>query len=135
MSVITLLLVDDLAATRQGLRMLLALEPDLVVVGEAADGGDALALIDDLAPDVVLMDTEMPGMDGITAIQQLRARGSRAAILVHSIHDDPVTRARAAAAGATAFVGKHEGSPALLAAIRAVRFPRASDEQGCFDPT
>ncbi|MCC6791957.1 MAG: response regulator transcription factor [Thermomicrobiales bacterium] len=118
MAVITLVLVDDLPATRQGLRMLMALEPDLTVVGEAGDGVEALALIETVRPDVVVMDTAMPGMDGIAATRLLQERGSSTAVIVHSIHDDPITRAAAAAAGAVTFVGKHEGYPALLAAIR-----------------
>jgi DNA-binding NarL/FixJ family response regulator len=119
--VITLVLVDDLAATRQGLRMLLALEPDLRVVGEAGDGDEALAVIAAVRPDVVVMDTAMPGLDGIAATRLLRERGVTAVVIAHSIHDDPLTQARAFEAGATAFVGKHDGFPALLAAIRASR--------------
>jgi DNA-binding NarL/FixJ family response regulator len=125
--VITLVLVDDLAATRQGLRMLLALEPDMTVVGEAANGEEALALIETARPDVVVMDTAMPGLDGIAATRLLRERGASAAVIVHSIHDDPVMQASAAAAGAVAFVGKHDGYPALLTAIRSAKPSSAPD--------
>ena len=64
---IRLVLVDDQAAVRQGLRMRLLLEPDIAVIGEANSGKEALALVQQLCPDVVLMDIEMPDMDGISA--------------------------------------------------------------------
>ena len=70
---IRLLLVDDQSIIRQGLRMRLLLEPDIVVVGEASSGEQAIELVHELAPDIVLMDVEMPGMDGITATAALRA--------------------------------------------------------------
>jgi DNA-binding NarL/FixJ family response regulator len=69
---IRLLLVDDHAVVRQGLRMFLGLDPDFVIVGEAADGNAALKLARELHPDVVLMDLLMPGMDGIEATGILR---------------------------------------------------------------
>jgi CheY-like chemotaxis protein len=70
---IRVLLVDDQPSIRRGLRMRLALEPDLTVVGEAGDGATAVALATALQPEVVLMDVAMPGMDGIAALQALRA--------------------------------------------------------------
>lgn len=117
---IKIVLVDDLMATRQGLRMLLELEPDVIVVGEAGDGAEALELVDRVRPDVIVLDAEMPRMDGIAAIEALRERGDGVVTVVHSIHDDAATRARAAAAGAAAFVSKHEGYPVLLGTIRAL---------------
>ena len=117
---ITILLVDDLATTRRGLRMALELESDLAVVGEAGDGARALELIERLAPDVLVVDAAMPRMDGVELLAVLRGRGVDIGSVVLSIHDDPVTRARATEAGADRFVGKHEGYPALVAAIRAV---------------
>lgn len=114
----TVLLVDDRAAVRRGLRMRLALEPDLAVVGEASDGAAALALVPMVRPDVVVMDVAMPGMDGSAAVAAMRALAPRTAVVVLSIHDDATTRARALAAGATAFVEKRAGEAALLAAIR-----------------
>ncbi|MBI2323175.1 MAG: response regulator transcription factor, partial [Chloroflexi bacterium] len=85
---LTVLLVDDRAAVRRGLRMRLALEPDLAIVGEACDGAAALALVPMVRPDVVLVDVAMPGMDGIAATAALRARAPRTAVVVLSIHDD-----------------------------------------------
>ena len=117
---ITILLVDDLATTRRGLRMALDLEPDLAVVGEAGDGVQALELIDRLTPDMVVVDAAMPRMDGMELLAVLLGRGVDIGSVVLSIHDDPVTRARAKEAGADRFVGKHEGFAVLVAAIRAV---------------
>ncbi len=71
---IRLLLVDDQALFREGLRTLLTLVSDFLLVGEAADGREAVALAQNLRPDVILMDLRMPGMDGMTAIRHLRAR-------------------------------------------------------------
>lgn len=97
--------------------MQLELEPDLVVVGEAADGQEALALASQLDPDVVLMDIQMRGMDGISATRAL-AESGRPAVVILSLHDGTATRTLARAAGARAFVGKHETCDVLLDAIR-----------------
>lgn len=115
---ITLILVDDQAAVRQGLRMRLQLEPDLKVVGEAGDGHAALALASVKHPDVVLVDLEMPGMDGIATTLALRSAAANSAVVVLSIHHDVAHRARALSAGASAFVEKTGGIEPLLAAIR-----------------
>lgn len=98
--------------------MVLGLESDLAVVGEADDGAAALDLARNLAPDVVVMDVAMPAMDGITATIELRRVAPRSAVVVHSLDDDPLTQARAEAAGAVAFVAKHRMEAPLLAAIR-----------------
>jgi CheY-like chemotaxis protein len=72
---IRLLVADDQALVRAGLRMLLGAQPDLEVVGEAVDGADAVAKVEALAPDVVLMDVRMPGVDGVTATRRLVEAG------------------------------------------------------------
>ena len=117
---IRLLLVDDQPAVRRGLEMRLLLEPDLLVVGEASNGKEALALGQTLFPDVVLMDIEMPEMDGITATAALHTAVPQTAVIMLSIHDDATTRARAQAAGAVAFVEKRGTAEGLLVAIRQV---------------
>lgn len=120
---ITVLLVDDQPGVRQGLRMRLALEPDIHIVGEADEGGAAVHLALLRHPDVVVVDLEMGGMDGMAAIQALRSVAPQCAIVVLSMHDDAGTRVRAGSAGAAAFVGKHEGAEALPSAIRRVSVP------------
>lgn len=115
---ITVLLVDDELRVRRGLRMQLDLEPDLTVVGDAADGETAVALAASLRPDVVVMDVRMPGVDGISAAAMLRDLDPCPAVVLISMHDDAATRARGAAAGCCGFVGKHEGGEALVNAIR-----------------
>src|SRR5689334_9389985 len=69
---IRILITDDHSVVRQGLRMFLSLDPDLEIIGEAADGAEAVRLAGELQPDVVLMDLLMPGMDGITATGHIR---------------------------------------------------------------
>lgn len=94
------------------------MEPDIVVIGEANNGEQALELAHELSPDIVLMDVEMPGMDGISATAALHANTSHAAVVMISIHDDAQTRARAQAAGAVAFVEKSGTLEVLLTTIR-----------------
>lgn len=117
-SMIRLVLVDDQATVRQGLKMLLLLEADITVVGEASSGKEALALVQQLRPDVVLMDIEMPDMDGITATTALHSIVPQSVTVMLSIHSDNVTRARAQTAGAKAFVEKLGSTEKLVSAIR-----------------
>jgi len=98
--------------------MRLLLEPDIAVVGEASNGTEALALVQQLCPDVVLMDIEMPDMDGISTTAVLRTIVPQSVVVMLSIHDDSMTRAQAQRAGAMAFVEKRGSMEALLAAIR-----------------
>ncbi len=117
---IRLLLVDDRPAVRRGLRIWLALEPNMEVVGEAGDGAEAISLARALHPDVVLMDVEMPGMDGISATAALRQVVPHSAVVILTLYDDAATRTRAQEAGAAAFVAKHRMEETLLAEIRRV---------------
>lgn len=116
---IRILLVDDQAVVRQGLRMRLEVEPEFDVVGEAADGRVA-ALVADLCPDVVLMDVAMPIMDGIEAAALLARVAPGTAVVMLSLHDDAETRGRASVAGAVGFVGKHRPEGELVEEIRRV---------------
>jgi DNA-binding NarL/FixJ family response regulator len=103
-----ILLVDDHAAVRQGLRMLFQQEPAAAVIGEASTGAEALALAGNLKPDVVIMDVEMPGMDGIEATALLVAMLPQVAVIILTMHGTSDKRARALAAGARAFVDKSQ---------------------------
>ncbi len=115
---ISVLLVDEQSAVRQGLRIWLTTEPDVTVVGEAGSGEEAIRLAQTLSPDVVLMDVEMTGLDGITAAAALRVVAPQSAVIMLSLHGDPTTRARAEAAGAVAFIEKQAAEPSLLTTIR-----------------
>src|SRR6187549_3810792 len=123
---ITLLLVDDRPAIRQGLRMRLALEDDIQIVGEAGCGAEAIRQAAQLRPDVVLLDSEMPEMDGLTCAERLRAAGSGSAVVMLTLRGDAPARARAAAAGVAAFVEKCDPDAVLLAAIRQAAVKRAA---------
>jgi len=117
---ISVLIVDDHAVVRQGLRTFLELQDDLEVVGEAGDGGQALAEAERLAPDVVLMDLAMPGTDGVTAIRALRERvpDTRAIALTSFSDDERVFGA--VRAGAAGYLLKDSQPAELVAGIRAV---------------
>jgi DNA-binding NarL/FixJ family response regulator len=116
---IRVLLVDDQAVIRQGLRLRLTTESDMTVVGEAGDGPTAIGLTTSLAPDVVILDICMPGMDGFETARCLHS-ATDAGIVMLSLHDDPAVRARAATVGADIFVAKHEADAQLINAIRRV---------------
>jgi DNA-binding NarL/FixJ family response regulator len=118
--VISVLVVDDLPAVRQGLRLRLGLETDVRVVGEAADGRVALKQATELEPDVIVMDLAMPVMDGFAAAATLRKVAPQSRIVVLTLCDDVQTRTRAAEAGAAALIAKYEPAERLIEAIREV---------------
>ena len=127
---IRLLLVDDQPAVRRGLKMRIALEQDLEVVGEVGDATEAIPLAQALHPDVVLMDVEMPGVSGIAAIATLRRVAPHSTVVIFTLYDDAAMRARAWEAGATAFVAKHQTEEMLLAAIRRAAAEHEQEEHG-----
>ena len=117
---IRLLLADDHAILRAGLRMLLDAQSDMVVVGEAADGEEALRQARATRPDVAVVDLTMPGLSGVETLQRLRRELPLTRLLVLTMHDDPGYARLAFAAGAAGHVVKDRESAELLAAIRAV---------------
>ncbi len=119
MSVIRVILADDQALFREGLRTLLSTRPELEVLGEAANGQEALALVERLHPDVVLMDLQMPVMDGIRATAQLRQRWPAIPVLALTTFDDDANLFGALRAGAAGYLLKDVSSETLLAAITA----------------
>ena len=123
---ITLLLVDDEPAVRQGLKMRLALEPDMEVVGEADDGATAVLQVEAVHPRVVVMDIAMPGINGIEATTRLLQCCPSTDVVILTLHDHPEMRELARNAGARSLVGKQEEPDALITAIRSAATPRAS---------
>jgi DNA-binding NarL/FixJ family response regulator len=119
---IKVLLADDQALVRAGFRVLLDVEDDITVVGEAADGAEAVALARATRPDVVLMDIRMPVLDGLQATRQLAAMAGleRVRILILTTYDTDAYVYEALQAGASGFLLKDSGPPELLHAIRVV---------------
>lgn len=115
-----LLIVDDHLVVRRGLRALLATEPGLTIVGEAADGRAAIAATRDLAPDVVLLDLEMPTLGGLAAIGAILAERPETAILILTSFATADTALAAVRAGALGYLLKGAGPDELIAAIRQV---------------
>jgi DNA-binding NarL/FixJ family response regulator len=117
---ISVLIADDQALVREGLRMLLGAEPDITVAGEAGNGSEAIAAARRLDPDVVLMDVRMPDMDGIEATAHLVRAGSRARILMLTTFDLDKYVYQAMRAGASGFLLKDASHDQLATAIRTV---------------
>lgn len=117
---IRILLADDHAVVRTGLRVLLNAEPDLELVGEAEDGDQALQMVARLRPDLVLMDVSMPGLSGIDALRQVKEIMPETHVLILTIHEDESLMRRAFHAGASGYVVKRAAEAELIHAIRAV---------------
>jgi two-component system, NarL family, response regulator NreC len=120
MNPVRILLADDHIVMRNGLRLLLERQPHLQVVGEAADGRQAVALSESANPDVVIMDIAMPNLNGIEAARQIVNRNPRTAIAILSMHSDESYVIRALKAGARAYLLKDSAEADLLAAVRAL---------------
>ena len=116
---IRVLIVDDHSVVRTGLRVFLDLQPDIEVVGEAADGSEGVAMARRLEPDVILMDLLMPNMDGITAIGRVKEDRPETEIVTMTsfIEEEKVTAALEA--GASGYVLKDADAEEVLAAVRA----------------
>jgi two-component system, NarL family, response regulator NreC len=115
-----LLIVDDHAVVRAGLRLLLSAEPDFEVVGEAGDARGAVFEARALQPDVILLDVVMPGESGIEALPRLRAEAPDAKVLVLSMQDDPRYVREAFAQGANGYVLKEAADAEVVAAVRVI---------------
>src|SRR3954468_8089403 len=117
---ITVVIVDDIAETRDHLSKLLSFEPDINVTGSVASGPEAIALAGESSVDVVLLDINMPGMDGIATAEQLAVRAPTSAIIMMSVQGEPDYLRRAMLAGAREFLVKPFSSDELAASIRQV---------------
>ena len=117
---ITVLIADDHPVVRQGLQVLLSVQDDIEVAGEAADGEQAVAMVAELDPDVILLDLKLPGGDGVAVLRQLREAGRRTRALVLTSAVDRNLVARAMQAGAAGFLYKDVDPDALVRALRSV---------------
>ena len=120
MSMIRLLLVDDHAVVRGGLRMLLENETDLEIIGEASNGLQALELTTTLNPNIVIMDITLPDMSGIEATRRLKQQHPNVGVVALTIHEDQQYFFEMLQAGAAAYVPKRAAPDDLIAAIRTV---------------
>ncbi|MDX8031402.1 response regulator transcription factor [Lentzea sp. BCCO 10_0856] len=127
---ITLLIVDDHPVVRDGLRGMFGADPRFEVVGEAADGAEAVAAGERLRPDVILMDLRMPGTDGVAAIRQLAERGVPSRVLVLTTYDTDSHVLPAIEAGATGYLLKEAPREELVRAVEA-----AARGQAVLSPT
>ena len=115
---VTVLVCDDHPVVRSGLRGMINSQPDLEVVAEAAEGSEAVALVDRFRPDVVLMDLRMPGMDGVTATAGIKASHPDTNVLILTTYDTDADILRALEKGATGFLLKDEREDRIFDAIR-----------------
>jgi two-component system response regulator NreC len=120
MPTIRVLIADDHAVVRAGLRMLIGAQPDMEVIGEAADGPEAVQKARAAKPDVVILDLSMPGPRGTQTIERLVRLDPKPRVLILTMHDDPAYFRSAFMAGATGYVVKSAADVEVLTAIRAI---------------
>lgn len=117
---LTLVLADDHAIVRDGLRLLLERQQDMEVIGEAHDGEEAVSLACSLSPDVVVMDVSMPRVNGIEAMRRIRQECPNTRVLALTMHEDRTTLRQVLEAGASGYTLKRAAGEELVGAIRAV---------------
>jgi two-component system response regulator NreC len=117
---IKVLIADDHAIVRAGLRTLITSEKDLQLVGEATGGLEAIEKVEQLSPDVLVLDISMPDKDGIEVLRNLKAEKKSCAILVLTVHEDDALLREAVRLGAGGYILKHAAESELIAAIRSV---------------
>lgn len=115
-----ILIVDDHPVVRNGLRMLIDDEPDLVVCGEAGDADEAIRVLDAKKPDLVIVDLSLKGSSGLELIKRIKSRNSTSKMLVSSMFDESLYAERVLNAGALGYVSKQEAMEKVIEAIRCV---------------
>ena len=121
MDKIKIMVADDHAILRDGIRALLELHEDIEIIGEASDGNEAIEKARELMPDLIIMDIAMPGMDGLEATRRIRKRNPKAKVLMLTQHDNREYILPAIKAGASGYVPKRALGSELVSAIRAVQ--------------
>ncbi|MFS4449686.1 response regulator transcription factor [Maribacter sp. 2307UL18-2] len=117
----TIVLVDDHVLVRDGIRALLESEEDLVVIGEGADGTEAIALVEAKKPDILIIDIRMPRMTGIEAVEKLSAANAEVKCIILSMHDSEEYILQSVAAGAKGYLLKDTGKVEFIKAIHTVQ--------------
>lgn len=117
---IRILIIDDHPIVRTGIKSLLAQAPDIDVVGEAADGDEAVSRVAELAPDVVTLDVSLPGKSGLEVLRELRSRSPKTAVLVLSMHSEDRYAVRLLRGGASGYLSKESPAETLIRAVRKV---------------
>lgn len=117
---ITVILADDHAVMRDGLRLILGTQEDISVVGDVGDGRGAVALVKEHRPDVAVLDVAMPNLNGIEAARQIREAGSRTRVIILSMHATPEYIFRALEAGAVGYLLKESAGREVVRAVREV---------------
>ena len=120
MSNIRILIADDHAIMREGVRALLEIHEDMEVIGEASDGREAIAQVSELTPDIILLDISMPFMDGLEATRRIRKANPNTNVLILTQHEDKEYVLSAVKAGAAGCISKKAVSSELVSAIRAI---------------
>lgn len=115
------MLADDHQLLRSGIKLLLQLQPGIEVVGEAADGWEAIKLFEQLRPDILLLDISLPGIDGLDCLQEIRGRYPEAKIIMLTMHDAEYYVKRAMQAGAAGYLHKSQAAAELYQALDVVR--------------
>jgi two-component system response regulator NreC len=118
---IDILIADDHAIVRTGLRALLRSEPGLQLVGEATGGYEAIELVGKTRPDILILDLSMPDLDGIAVTRQLKPQYPDLRILILTVHEDEAMLREAIRAGASGYIVKHAAEAELIAAINTIR--------------
>ena len=115
--IIRVVIADDHVIVREGLRLILETDQEIELVGDACDGASAIRLVSEMQPDVVLMDLRMPGLDGLQAVEQIRARWPQIAIVILTIYSENRLILRGLQAGACGYLLKDTSRETLLDAI------------------
>ena len=118
---INILIADDHAIVRTGLRALLRSEPGLQLIGEATGGYEAIELVGKARPDILILDLSMPDLDGIAVTRQLKPQYPDLRILILTVHEDEAMLREAIRAGASGYIVKHAAEAELIAAIETIR--------------